>query len=206
MLDEGRAVFAQRNGNGTIRVYACVRQPEGWLDTCGIDWSAPNTARKQLVDGYYSDCAAEIKRIVLDADDALTLRPLEMLPVGISWAPRGGLTLLGDAAHLMTPFAGKGVNAALQDAMELGQAISHGVGKNRGVDGVIQELATYERCMFERAGGIAQEAWDGVRNCFSRDGAERLAEILISVIPAPQPERDAGVQTQFNSQPLAAVA
>ena len=188
MFDEGRAIFAQRNGNGTIRVYACVMQPEEWLDTCGINWSAPNTARKQLVDEYFSDCAVEIKRVILDADDNLILRRLDMLPVGLSWAPRGGVTLIGDAAHLMLPFAGEGVNAALHDALELGQAIIHGVGKNEGVNGVIEELATYEKRMFKRTSGLAQQTWDQVDICFSRDGAEKLVKIITSGGPPSEPE------------------
>lgn len=30
-FDEGRAIMAQRNESGRVRVYACVRQPEGAL-------------------------------------------------------------------------------------------------------------------------------------------------------------------------------
>lgn len=188
MFDKGRAVLAQRNGNGCIRVYACVMQPEWWFDTCGIDWSTPNAARKKLVDEYYSDCAGEIKRIILDADDGLMIRRLDMLPVGLSWAPRGGVTLIGDAAHLMLPFAGEGVNAALHDALELGQAIIHGVGKNQGADGVIEELVAYERGMFKRTSSLAQQTWDQVEICFSRDGAERLVEIVTARPPMEDEE------------------
>lgn len=199
MFDEGRSIVAQRNGDGSIRVYACLRQPKEWLHTCGIDWTIPNEARKQLVDQYFSDCAVEIKRIILDADDELGYRYMEMLPIGLSWAPRGGVTLIGDAAHLMTPFGGKGVNAALYDAMELGQALVHGIGKNQGVDGAIQELALYEKCMFERNRGLAQVTLHQMELCFSRDGSEKLAKIMTSPrepAPTPEVEEDAKVQTE----------
>ena len=34
------------------------------------------------------------------------------------------VTLIEDAAHLMTPFAGVGVNVGMQDALELSQAVA----------------------------------------------------------------------------------
>ncbi|RPB26894.1 FAD/NAD(P)-binding domain-containing protein [Terfezia boudieri ATCC MYA-4762] len=181
MYDQGRAIFAQRNGNGSIRVYVCVQQPESWFDDCGIDWNSSAKAREQLVDGYFSDCADDIKRLILDSCDEVVLRRLDMLPIGITWEHRGGLTLLGDAAHLMTPFAGEGVNSAMHDALELADAIIHALKLGRGLDGISEEIALYEKVMFTRSQEKAQETWNSLSGaCFVKDGAETFLKMLAS--------------------------
>jgi 2-polyprenyl-6-methoxyphenol hydroxylase-like FAD-dependent oxidoreductase len=78
---EGRTLQIQRMGDGSIRTYACLRQPEKFVDECGIDWSQPDTARKQLVERYYNDC--DLKRLILENKDGLNPRPLFMLPIGM---------------------------------------------------------------------------------------------------------------------------
>jgi 2-polyprenyl-6-methoxyphenol hydroxylase-like FAD-dependent oxidoreductase len=37
MFDEGRAIMCQPYGGNSIRAYSAVRQPERWLNDCGID-------------------------------------------------------------------------------------------------------------------------------------------------------------------------
>lgn len=122
LFDEGRALQCQRNGNGSIRAYASVRKPESWIDDCKIDWKDPANARQELVNQYFGDCNVDVKRIVPSAKDELIPRKMYMLLVGVTWESKPGVTLIGDAAHLMTPFAGVGVNVAMADALVLARA------------------------------------------------------------------------------------
>ena len=101
MFDEGRAIQSQRQGDGSVRSYAWVRQPEDWMETCGIDWSDAEAVRRTMINDYFPDCSEDLKRIVLESRDSCTPRKLYMLPVGHTWETKPGVTLIGDAATLM---------------------------------------------------------------------------------------------------------
>ena len=177
-FDEGRVLLSQRNGNGSIRVYAGLRQDETWAKDCGIDWTKPEIARKELVDRYYSDYPDDLKRVVLESKDELIPRTLYMLPIGTRWNPHPGVTLMGDAAHLMTPFAGVGVNVAMLDALELTRAIIAHKDEREGTFDLAAAIQDYESSMFERAKHNTQDTWNRMQQCFSSGGSEAMANMM----------------------------
>jgi 2-polyprenyl-6-methoxyphenol hydroxylase-like FAD-dependent oxidoreductase len=182
MFDEGRAIQCQRNGNNTIRAYASVRQPESWSKDCGIDWSQPVTARKELIERYFADCGDDLKRIIQETSDELRIRQGYMLPVGLEWQSRPGLALIGDAAHLMTPFGGVGVNVAMADALDLARNIMScrdavATDSHNNFDKTLTEaIQKYETSMFARARPNAVRTEHGLRGHFSGSGAEEFAK------------------------------
>ncbi|CAD6446890.1 e04008b3-3263-421f-8def-14f1d683e26d-CDS [Sclerotinia trifoliorum] len=180
MFDEGRMFICQRNGYDGVRVYAGVRKPESWIQNSGIKWEDPIEARKQLAEQYFGDVHDDLKRLIFEASDSLLARPLYMLPVGFKWPSRPGVTLLGDAAHLMTPFAGVGVNVAMNDAMLLAHALS----KQRDnfamdMEGSLKQAITeYEEQMFKIAKKNMEKTYQGLVHHFKADGIEhRMAHL-----------------------------
>ena len=118
-----RALMAQRNGDGSIRVYICLRVPHSWAGDCGIDFNSPPATRDGLIK-HFMEWDDGLKDLIKQCDDeGISVRPLYTLPAGYHWALKPNITLIGDAAHLMTPFAGQGVNLAMLDALLLCEAI-----------------------------------------------------------------------------------
>lgn len=172
-LEDNRGLLAQRNGDGRIRTYVALRVPEGWLATSGIPYDEPGKARPAILT-HFSDWAPELTDLVRCCDDTILPRPVTMLPIGLRWSAKPGVTLLGDAAHLMSPFAGEGANLAMLDAVELALAITK---LGDGVD-MATAIETYEAELFERTATLAQESADGLDICIAPDGAQKMADLL----------------------------
>ena len=169
------AVQAQRQGDGSLRTYASLRVPEDFLETCGIDWTDTDNARKQYVERYFSHISDDLKRIVLESPDGLFPRPLYELPVGFTWPSRSGITLIGDAAHVFTPYAGEGVNVGMKDALVLAKEIVKVCNGDTKLDEATQ---AYEQEMFPRAAKSAAKTMRGKINHFSENGAKEFSDMF----------------------------
>lgn len=165
---DDRLLIAQRNGHGHIRGYAGRRLPE--VEAVALAALEPEQARAVMLH-VFSGWAASLLSVI-ETGDVLGVRPLYALPVGHRWTSRLGLTLIGDAAHLMSPFAGEGVNMALADAADLADALASREGW--------QAVERYEQTTIRRAEAAARESAAGLRSVFSPRGAASVLELYRS--------------------------
>jgi 2-polyprenyl-6-methoxyphenol hydroxylase-like FAD-dependent oxidoreductase len=168
--------LAHHETDGSIHVYTALTVGEDWGDS--IDAANPEAAKKAVL-AHFSDWDDSLRALVADADGPVTPRRVFTLPVGHRWERVPGVTLLGDAAHLMSPFAGEGANLAMLDAAELGQAIagavaSGGPGASTGSDAIEAALADYERALFPRSGQTAEESAASSRMMLGDNALEAL--------------------------------
>jgi 2-polyprenyl-6-methoxyphenol hydroxylase-like FAD-dependent oxidoreductase len=91
----------------------------------GVSTLPPTLVRTEVL-REFGDFAEEIADLFRAANDHFVARQIHALPVGHRWPHRPGLTLIGDAAHVMPPFGGERVNAALLDAACLAQRLIEG--------------------------------------------------------------------------------
>jgi len=147
-LAPGKGILAHREPNAVLHTYVALSKPEGWL--AGIDF-ADATLALAAVAKEFDDWAPALKALVTGSDTAPVPRPIHALPSDHRWPRIPGVTLIGDAAHLMMP-SGEGANLAMLDGAELGKALA------ARPDDVEGALLAYETTMFPRSAVAATEA------------------------------------------------
>ncbi|MFI5588758.1 FAD-dependent oxidoreductase [Amycolatopsis sp. NPDC051758] len=152
------------HGGDTIALGCGFRVPEDWVSAGGVDWESPPAARQALL-SRFEDWSPSLTGLIRDCDNTIWPRPIYALPIGLTWDRVPGVTVVGDAAHLMSPFAGEGANLALIDGADLARAIlAH--------DDLGTALAVYEKTMFPRAAKSAAASQKGLDTMFV-DGPPR---------------------------------
>lgn len=177
-----RGLVAQRNSGGHVKVYAQFRAPLDWHTTpdrtgdrnrraggdAGPDPADAEAVRSRLLalfDGW-ADPVLDLLR----GGAAFVRRPLYTLPVSHTWAHVRGVTLLGDAAHLMPPL-GVGANLAMLEGAELAESVAAAP----GLDDLDRAVRAFEERMWARAGRFATFATAGLERLVSPDPAEAIA-------------------------------
>lgn len=154
VVGKSQGLIAQRSSHGHVRAYFMFRVSEARLREGVVDTASPARAREQLK-ALLPGWAPSLLTFIDASNDTMAARPIIALPVGHRWTHRPGVTLLGDAAHVMPPFSGEGVNMAMLDGAELALALAADADWSRAVKG-------YEEAMFERAAAAAAGAMQGL--------------------------------------------
>ena len=144
----GKGIMAHSEPNDVLHTYVALKQSEHWA--AGIDFSSP-AAAVACVAQEFDGWAPELTALITNGESGPVLRPIYALPVKHKWTRVPGVTLLGDAAHLMAP-SGEGANLAMYDGAELARAIA------AHTEDVEAALLAYETALFPRSACEAAEA------------------------------------------------
>ena len=165
----GKGILAHREPDGVLHAYVALSKPQEWI--AGIDLDDPAAATARVL-AEFADWAPELTALITDGDTTPVLRAVNALPIGHRWDRVPGVTLLGDAAHVMSPFAGEGANLAMFDGSELGNALA------AHPDDVEAALTEYERALFPRGAEFAAESDRNHRLMFNDDTPADLLKLL----------------------------
>lgn len=170
-LGGDQAILGQRNGDGRIMAYISFKTKYEKLDeyrNLSLD------ALKERLLAEYSDWDSELKNYIAYSYDDIKFRRIYKLPIGLTWATQPNITIIGDAAHLMSPFAGEGVNMALYDAYLLAESF-------KNFNNLTEVLKVYEQQMFEITKIHAKESQDNLEIFFSENGVEKMTQFFLDV-------------------------
>jgi 2-polyprenyl-6-methoxyphenol hydroxylase-like FAD-dependent oxidoreductase len=133
--------------NGNVLSYGITfKKPEEWVHENGLDFQNRDSIIAFLLNRF-SNWHEDYKQLFRSTSFFVGL-PTRKIPLDKPWKNNRPLpiTLIGDAAHIMPPFAGQGVNSGMMDALILSGNLTKG--KYDTIDAAIND---YEQKMFAYA-------------------------------------------------------
>lgn len=153
-ISDEKTLIVSSKGDGSLVFYTGSKTDENWARTSGIDFN-DNAQVLAWFQREFAGWDSSWFELFEKADAPFIPRPQYCMPLDQHWNTLPNLTMLGDAAHLMPPYAGEGVNMAMLDALELSKCLT----SSKFLD-VQTAIAEYEKQMlvrFAEIGGITLE-------------------------------------------------
>ncbi|QHV99555.1 FAD-dependent oxidoreductase [Spirosoma endbachense] len=171
MSDE-KSLIVSSKGDGSLVFYTGCKTDEYWSQESGIDFSD----KAQVLAWFkatYSGWDSVWEELVNNATAPFIPRPFYCMPLDQTWEALPNLTILGDAAHLMPPYAGEGVNMAMLDALELSKCLT-----SNDFPDVQSAIAAYEKQMRTRASETALATLESTAALHSPEAISFLIDIV----------------------------
>jgi len=149
---KGNLLVANPGNHGALGYGITFQTPHDWINGHGLDFKNLDQIRMYLSERFVE--WDQRYHQLFNATSFFVGLPTRKVPLDKPWNSNRPLpiTLIGDAAHLMPPFAGKGVNTGLIDACVLAENLTNGDYKTPQA-----AIQNYEQRMFDYASG-AQRA------------------------------------------------
>lgn len=180
-LTKGGKVFAfgdeqslilSAKGEGSLSLYTGCKVAEDWMEKSGLDFSN----KQQVFDWFktaFGSWDSVWQELFANDDIWFVPRPQYHYALDQHWATLPNLTMLGDAAHQMPPYAGEGVNMAMQDAFELAESLT-----NDAFETILDAMAYYEKQMLKRASEVTLMTLENTKMLHSGDPITKLLAVM----------------------------
>jgi len=167
-----QSLIVSAKGDGSLAFYTGCKTSEDWVHTSGInfnDKAQVTTWFKTTFAGWHEAWVEMFE----NAEPVFIPRPQYCIPLDQHWQTQPNITLLGDAAHLIPPYAGEGVNMAMLDALELSICLT----SDEFID-MQAALCHHEKNMHARMTEIAQQTLDSTDLLHSPQAISGLLEMF----------------------------
>ncbi|KAJ7761062.1 monooxygenase [Mycena metata] len=165
-LSDGKGLLAQLNSTHAI-LYSALRVPEEWQKTSAVAQAQTTAEKLALMLEEFGDWHEELRELLRVGENPI-MRPIYALPPdSLPRAKTDNIVLLGDSAHVVSPFGGDGANLAMADAADLGKILASG-----------EPLEKYEKLMRERGNASGEDAARMLEVFFGDNAAAVVAKFF----------------------------
>jgi 2-polyprenyl-6-methoxyphenol hydroxylase-like FAD-dependent oxidoreductase len=168
-LGAERTIAMGSKPDGSVLLYAGLKTDDGATRQSLEAAKNPDERVRWFHDNFqgWSDRWAPLFREAV----SMVWRPLLVCPLDQHWTPQPNVTLIGDAAHVMPPYAGEGVNMAMLDALVLSKLLL-------SEDVPLQAIAAYEAEMFARMRDMIADTMANTAMFYSPDACDRVVALF----------------------------
>jgi 2-polyprenyl-6-methoxyphenol hydroxylase-like FAD-dependent oxidoreductase len=171
-LGKNKSIILSAKGDGSLSFYAGSWEPENWINECGVDFNHPLSVFAWFKQ-QFSDWNICWHELFGTAEVYFVPRPMYHYPPNQHWEALSNVTALGDAAHLMPPYAGEGVNMAMLDALELSECLTNGQYPD-----LKTAIANFEKQMCSRAEKITTITLKQMQMLHSPNAIKNLLDLF----------------------------
>lgn len=158
---DGKSFITASKGDGSLAFYLSYKTDENQFENLDL------ADKAQMLSWFKNDFVEWSNvwhELFENADTPFMPIPIYCMPTDQYWEALPNLTMLGDAAHLMPPFAGEGVNMAMLDALELSECLC-----NEKFSDIQTAIGCYENQMRKRSAEAAQASLENGDKMHSTD-------------------------------------
>lgn len=175
VMGHGKHMFNARQGDGHYRIDVGIQGPEDFRATAAVNLTDVEAVKNFLLqDEYFGSYSPQMQEIIRQSEGPFRPWLMYYMPTDrLNWSPAPGVTVIGDAAHVTTPFVGDGVNAAMRDAVILAAKLKeHGVGA--------KAVEEYEKEMFPYAIDVITRSVASGHMFFAKDAPREFLDVMKS--------------------------
>ncbi len=171
-MGDHKTLITSSKEDGCLSFYTGCKTDENWVKDSSIDFDNHLQLLKWFKETYQS-WGSIWEELFSNEHTSFIPRPQYYMPLDQTWPPHADITIIGDAAHVMPPYAGEGVNMAMKDALELSEHLT-----SDAYPDLQTAIGAFEKQMRERAVEITKMTLEQTDTMHAEGALEHLVQLF----------------------------